>query len=114
MKFKNYINDFRNLRIGLVDKKTDNTKLARKIKEEFETEKDVVNAIDELNSLLRRKVKFDLVMGESVNPTIIEKKFKVKKKLMDRLKIKLLESDSILAGMKREVESKLRESDGST
>jgi hypothetical protein len=114
MKFKEYINDFRNLEIGLVKEKTDNTELARKIKEEFLIEKDIVDSINELNSLLNRKVKFDLVMGESISPSTMEKKFKIKKRLMDKLKIKLLESGDILAGMKREVESKLRQSDGPT
>ncbi len=114
MKFKNYINDFRNLEIGLVDKPTSHKQLVRQIKEEFNVDKDVVNAIDDLNRLLRRRVKFDLVMGESVNSKMIEKKFKIKKKMMDKLKIKLLESGDMLAGMKREVENKLLQSDGPT
>ena len=100
MKFKSYISDFRNLGIGLVDKTTGHKQLARRIKEEFNVEKDVVNAIDDLNRLLNRRIKFDLVMGESVNGEMIEKKFKIKKKAMDKLKIKLLESGDMLAGMK--------------
>lgn len=114
MKFKSYISDFRNLGIGLVDKTTGHKQLARRIKEEFNVEKDVVNAIDNLNRLLNRRVKFDLVIGESVNGEMIEKKFKIKKKAMDKLKIKLLESGDMLAGMKREVENKLLQPDGPT
>ena len=46
MKFKKYINDFRNLNIGIVDKETCNKELVRKIQDEFKLESDVVNHID--------------------------------------------------------------------
>lgn len=114
MKFKNYINDFRNFEIGLVNKDTGNKNIALKIKEEFNVEKDIVNAIDDLNKLLNKKVKFDLVIGESVSSYMIEKRFKFKKKLLEKLKEKFFESGDMLAGMKREVENKLRQSDGPT
>ena len=115
MKFKSYINDFRKLEIGLVDKPSTNHKqLVSQIKEEFNVDRDVVDAIDDLNRLLKRRIKFDLVMGESVSSEMIEKKFKIKKKMMDILKIKLLESGDELAGMKREVENKLLQADGPT
>jgi len=115
MKFKKYIDDFRNLNIGVVDKDTGNKELVRKIQEEFELDSDVVNQIDELNRLLRRKSKFDFILGESIESAVLEKKFRIKKKSMDNLKLKFLEISDELAKTKRKLESKISlQSDGST
>ncbi len=115
MKFKNYINDFRNLNIGIVDKDTGNKELVRKVQEEFDIENSVVDQITELNKLLKRKSKFDFILGDSVESSILEKKFRIKKRSMDNLKMKFLEMSSELAKTKREVENKLSlQSDGST
>lgn len=115
MKFKNYINDFRNLNIGIVDKDTGNKELVRKVQDEFDVENDVVNHIDELNRLLKKKSKFDFILGDSVESAILEKKFRIKKRSMDNLKIKFLEISNELAKTKREVENKISlQSDGSS
>lgn len=115
MKFKKYIDDFRNLNIGIVDKDTGNKDLVRKIQEEFNLESDVVNHIDELNRLLKRKSKFDFILGESIESALLEKKFRIKKRSMDRLKMKFLDISDELAKTKREVENKISlQSDGST
>jgi hypothetical protein len=115
MKFKQYIDDFRNLNIGIVDKETGNKELVRKIQEEFKLESDVVNHIDELNKLLRKKSKFDFVLGDSVQSALLERKFRIKKRSMDNLKLKFLELSDKLAKTKTEVESKISlQSDGST
>ena len=115
MKFKEYINDFRNLNIGIVDKETGNKELVRKIQDEFKLKSDVVNEIDALNKVLKRKSKFDFILGESVESAMLEKKFKIKKRSMDNLKLKFLELSDELAKTKREVESKISlQSDGST
>jgi len=115
MKFKNYINDFRKLNIGIVDKDTGNKELVRKVQDEFDVENDVVNHIDELNRLLKKKSKFDFILGDSVESAILEKKFRIKKRSMDNLKIKFLEISNELAKTKREVENKISlQSDGST
>ena len=115
MKFKQYIDDFRNLNIGIVDKETGNKELVRKIQKEFNLESDVVNEIDALNKVLKKKSKFDFIIGDSVKSNMLEKKFRIKKKSMDNLKLKFLELSNELAKTKREVESKIsRQSDGST
>jgi hypothetical protein len=115
MKFKKYIEDFRNLNIGIVDKETGNKELVRKVQKEFNLENDVVNQIEELNKVLRRKLKFDFVLGESVESAVLEKKFRIKKKSMDKLKMKFLEISDELAKTKRKVENKISlQSDGST
>ena len=115
MKFQKYINDFRNLNIGIVDKETGNKDLVRKVQEEFNLESDVVNDIDALNKLLKRKSKFDFVLGDSIESALLEKKFRIKKRSMDNLKLKFLEISDELAKTKRELESKISlQSDGST
>lgn len=115
MKFKKYIDDFRNLNIGIVDKDTGNKDLVRKVQEEFNIENDIVNQITELNKLLKRKSKFDFVIGDSIESALLEKKFRIKKRSMDRLKLKFLEMSSELAKTKRELENKISlQSDGST
>lgn len=116
MKFKEYIDDFRNLNIGIVNKDTGNRELVRKIQKEFNLKNnDVVNQIDELNKLLKRKSKFDFILGDSVESSLLEKKFRIKKKSMDRLKLKFLEISDELAKTKTELENKISlRSDGST
>lgn len=115
MKFKKYIDDFRNLNIGIVDKETGNKDLVRKVQEEFDVENNVVDQITELNKLLKRKSKFDFILGDSVESALLEKKFRIKKRSMDNLKMKFLELSGELAKTKREVESKISlQSDGST
>jgi len=115
MKFKKYIDDFRNLNIGIVDKETGNKELVRKIQKEFNLESDVVNEIDALNKVLKRKSKFDFVLGDSVESAMLERKFRIKKRSMDNLKMKFLEISGELAKTKREVENKISlQSDGST
>ena len=115
MKFKQYIDDFRNLNIGIVDNDTGNKELVRKIQKEFNLKSDVVNEIDALNKVLKKKSKFDFILGDSVESAMLEKKFRIKKKSMDNLKMKFLELSNELAKTKREVENKISlQSDGST
>jgi len=115
MKFKQYIDDFRNLNIGIVDRDTGNKELVRKVQEEFKLEIDVVNHIDELNRLLKKKLKFDFIIGDSVESALLERKFRIKKRSMDNLKVKFLELSDELAKTKREVENKISlQSDGSS
>ena len=115
MKFKKYIDDFRNLNIGIVDNDTGNKELVRKIQKEFNLKSDVVNEIDALNKVLKKKSKFDFILGDSVESAMLEKKFRIKKKSMDNLKMKFLELSNELAKTKREVENKIsRQSDGSS
>lgn len=106
MKFKSFINsdieDFRKLNIGIV--KNSKEELVRKIQEKYGIDGSIIETINKLNILLDKKTK----IGFAFETDSIEKKIKkLNKKKMDIIKIKILESNSFLAEMKKELEKKL-------
>lgn len=108
MKFKSFIDsdieDFRKLNISIVDKSKDD--LVKKIEKKYNIKNEAIQIIDEINLLLRKSIK----IGFTLESNDIEKKIKnFKKKKAEAIKIKLLESNSILAEMKRELEKKISE-----
>jgi hypothetical protein len=108
MKFKSFIDsdidDFRKLNIGIV--KHSKEELVRKIQDKYGIKNEVVEIIDDINILLGRKIK----VGFTFETDDIEKEIKkLNRKKLDAIKIKLFESNSFLAEMKKELEKKLSE-----
>jgi len=112
MKFKSFIDseieDFRKLNIGIVKKSKD--ELVRKIEEKYGIKNDTINIINDINVLLGKKIK----VGFTFEASNIEKKIKkLNKKKLEAIKIKLFESNSFLAEMKRELEKKINQDENS-
>lgn len=109
MKFKNYLDkdleEFRKLNIGIVEKSED--ELVRKIEEKYKLKNDTSKIIDSLNKLLgKKKLGFTF---ESLNTKDLEKQIKnINNKRMEFLKLKILESNSSFAELKRQLELKLK------
>lgn len=108
MKFKSFIdsdiNDFRKLNVGIVEHSKE--ELVRKIQEKYGIKNEVVGVMDEINVLLGRNKKKKV--GFTFETDNIEKKIKkLNRKKLDAVKIKLFESNSFLAEMKKELERKL-------
>lgn len=106
MKFKSFIDsdieDFRKLNISIVEKSKD--ELVRKIEEKYGIKNEVMKTINDINILLGKKSK----VGFTLETEDIEKKIKkLNKRKLEAIKIKLFESNSFLAEMKGELESKL-------
>lgn len=108
MKFKSFIDsdieDFRKLNIGIVRNSKD--ELVRKIEEKYGIKNDIVGIINDINILLGKKEK----VGFTFESYDIEDKIKkMNKKKIEKIKIKLFESNSFLSNMKRELEKKISE-----
>lgn len=106
MNFKSFIDsdieDFRKLNISIVKKSKDD--LVKKIEEKYNIKNETIQIIDDINLLLHKKVK----IGFTLESDDIEKKIKkISKKKANAIKIKLLESNSLLAEMKSKLEKKL-------
>jgi len=112
MKFKEYIkkdiNDFREMKIGLVNKNQNTKKIVRKIQEDFDLGTDLLKLIDDLNENLGNtyggKFKFDYVLQDFKK--IDKLKINIKRK--EKLKEQWFKSSSELAKKQTEVERKLR------
>ena len=107
MKFKSFIDsdieDFRKLNIGIVKKSQD--ELVRKIEEKFNLENPTVGLINDINRLIGKKA-----IGFTKRSGNIEKELsRLTRKRIETVKLKLMESNSFLAGMKRQVEESLEE-----
>lgn len=107
MKFKEYIDDFRKLNVGLTKSRTDNEQLVRKIQEEFDIKTNIMDEVNSLNKVLGRhysgKMKFDFILEDQ------EKELKLKKKAHERIKLKQLELNDELSKLKTLIEAQLRE-----
>lgn len=108
MKFKLFIDsdieDFRKLNIAIVDESRDD--LVRKIEEKYGIKNETIGIIDDISILLGRKAK----VGFTLETDNIEKKIKkLNKRKLEAIKIKLFESNSFLAEMKKQLERKLSE-----
>ncbi len=76
----------------------------RKIEQKYGIRNELVELIDDINILLGRKSK----VGFTFETDDLENKIKtLNKKKIEAVKIKLLESNSFLSEMKRELEKKL-------
>lgn len=108
MKLKGYIDKdikkFRRLNISISDKSED--EVVRKIEEKFGIRNETINLVDDLNKLLGRRKKIGFTL-ESFNLENIEELKKIDKRRKEKIKLKLLESNSLLAEMKEELENKL-------
>lgn len=113
MKFKEYIkedvNDFRELKIGLVNKNQNTKNIVRKIQEDFDLGTDLLKLIDDLNENLGNtyggKFKFDYVLQDFKKID----KLKINKNRKEKLKEQWFKSSSELAKKQTEVERKLGE-----
>lgn len=112
MKFKDFvdadIDDFREMKIGLVDKKNKKSgDLVRKIQEKFDLGTDLIKLIDELNESLGNtytgKFKFDYVLQEILKID----KLKINKNRKEKLKEQWFRKSGELAKKQTEVERKL-------
>lgn len=108
MKFKSFIDsdieDFRKLNISIVEKSRDD--LVHKIQEKYGIKNEIIGIMNEINVLLGKKSK----VGFTLEAESIEKKIKkLNKKKLEAIKIKLFESNSFLAEMKKDLERKLSE-----
>ena len=112
MKFKDYIkedvNDFRELKIGLVNKKNQKTdEIVRKVQRDFDLGTDLLKLINDLNENLGNtyggKFKFDYVLQDFKK--IDKLKINIKRK--EKLKEEWFKTSSELAKTQTEVERKL-------
>jgi hypothetical protein len=111
MKFKSFIDsdidDFRKLNIGIVDESKD--ELVRKIEEKYGIRNETVGLIEDINNLLGRDYRKGKIGFTLTETGSIERKIKrLNKRKLEAVKIKLFESNSFLAEMKRQLESKLK------
>jgi len=109
MKFKSFIDsdieDFRKLNIGIVDKSKD--ELVYKMVEKYGIKNKTIELINDINILLGRNKKVGFTLEETGK---VERKIKkLNKRKLEALKIKLFESNSFLAEMKRQLEEKLKQ-----
>ena len=108
MRLKSFIDseieDFRNLNIGIVEDSKD--ELVRKIQEKYGIKNNVVSLMDDINKLLGRNKR----VGFTLEADEVEKKInKLNKAKIENIKLKLMESNSFLSEMKRQLERKLLE-----
>ena len=112
MKFKDFLDEeiknFRELKIGLVDKKNqDADKIVRKVQDNFDLGTDLIKLIEELNDNLGNtysgKFKFDWVLQDSKKID----KLKINKNRKEKLKEQWFKKSSELAKKQTEVERKL-------
>ena len=112
MKFKDFLDEeidsFREMRIGLIDKKAqDAEKLVRKVQENFDLGTDLINLIDDLNKSLgntyRGKYRFGWVLQDSQKIN----KLKINKNRKEKLKEQWFKTSSELAKKQTEFERKL-------
>lgn len=114
MKFKDFldgdIKNFREMKIGLVDKKQSNSDLVRKVQDNFDFGNELLELIDNLNEELgntyRGKFKFDYVLQDLKKID----KLKINKNRKEKLKEQLLKSNSELAKKQTEIERKISRS----
>ena len=112
MKFKDFINEnidsFRELKIGLVDKKNQDTqKIVREVQKKFDLGTDLLKLIDDLNENLGNtytgKFKFDYVLQDFKKLD----KLKINKNRKEKIKEQWFKKSSELAKTQTEVERKL-------
>jgi uncharacterized protein YjcR len=109
MKFKSFIDkdieEFRRLNIGIVEKSED--EVVRKIEEKYGLQNSTANLINSLNRLLgKKKVGFTF---DSLSSKKLEEQIKkINKDRAEILKMKIIESNSTFAELKRQLESKLK------
>ena len=110
-KFKDYLNDiekFRNMKVGLVKKPSEDTELIKRIKEDFEIGEDLFELAKELNSKLSKtytgKFKFDFCLLEDINIERLKIKHNNDKEHIKEKFYKLADS---LAKSQTEVERKI-------
>lgn len=106
MRLKSFIDsdieDFRKLNVGIVKESKD--ELVRKIEEKFGIKNNIVSLLDDINILLGK--------DKRVGFTFEEEEIKINKlnkNKLERVKLKLFESNSFLSEMKRQLERKLAE-----
>ena len=109
MKFKSFIDtdieEFRKLNIGIVKDSED--ELVRRIEEKFDLRNETVDLINDINRLIGKKK-----IGFTIEPDSIEEEIqKLTRKRSETVKLKLMESNSFLTRMKRELETRLNEGD---